>query len=317
MALFRGLSLVSYLVTTAFVPRTHALVANSARPVPINDNISKGEKMCKEKILSILFPFITVASTAFGILGVGDVVYDPAAVANLVRQFHQMEQEYGQLVATYQIVRNQYSQMIFMAKMVPADLRSRYRMLAIPWRNSATSNIYGTTASWTEAINSGLGVQAGYQQATERLNTYGAALSNLPADQIARVKTNYATVELSDGANLGVIDLLGRLRASAPQATGAIQNLERDTLSADPNLNTEIAVLNKINAANLITVRNGQDTNQLLVALAEQQLVDAKRKRDAEASAINEHIRFVAEEQELLRTQSGDPSARMLAYRTP
>jgi hypothetical protein len=139
----------------------------------------------------------------------------------------------------------------------------------------------------------------------------------LPADQIARVKTNYATVELSDGANLGVIDLLGRLRASASQAAGAIQNLERDTLSADPNLNTEVAVLNKINAANLITVRNGQDTNQLLVALAEQQLVDAKRKRDAEASAINEHIRFVAEEQELLRTQSGDPSARMLAYRTP
>ena len=60
-------------------------------------------------------------------------------------------------------------------------------------------------------------------------------------------------------------------------------------------MNTEIAVLNKINAANLITVRGNQDTNQLLVALAEQQIIDAKRKRDTEAQAIKSHVRFVAE----------------------
>jgi len=271
----------------------------------------------RRRIISNLLLVITATSAAFAVLGVGDVVYDPAAVASLVKQFHQMEQEYAQLVATYQTVRSQYSQMIFMAKMVPTELRARYRTSATSWRNSAATDTYGTTASWTAAINSGLGVEDGYQQATQRLDTYGAALSNVPTEQVDRVKANYATIELTDGANLSTIDLLGRLRANAPQAASAIQNLERDTLSADPSLNSEIAVLNKINAANLLAVRNGQDTNQLLVALAEQQLIDAKRKRDAEASAINEHIRFVAEEQELLRTQTGDPSARMLGYRMP
>jgi hypothetical protein len=271
--------------------------------------------MSKPKITSVLF--LLTSSAAFAVLGVGDVVYDPAAVANLVRQFHQMEQEYVQLVATYQTVRSQYSQMIFMAKMVPAELRGRYRTLATPWRNMTATDTYGTTGPWTVAINSGLGVREGYQLATESLGAYGGALSYIPAEQLERVKANYATVELTDGANQSAIDLLGRLRANAPQVAGAIRNLETDTLSSDPSLNSEIAVLNKINAASLVGLRNGQDTNQLLVTLAEQEVIDSKRKRDAEASAINEHIRFVGEEQEILRAQTGDPSARMLGYRMP
>ena len=273
--------------------------------------------MNKQNIISGLLLLIAATSVSFAVLGVGDVVYDPVAVANLVRQFHQMEQEYVQLVATYQAVRSQYSQMIFMAKMVPTELRGRYRTLATPWRNSTATDTYGTTASWTAAINSGLGVQDGYQLATQRLNAYGAAFSKIPTEQLDRVKANYATVELTDGANQSTIDLIGRLRATAPQVATAIQNLETDTLSSDPNLNSEVAVLNKINAANLVALRNGQDTNQLLVALAEGQLLDAKRKRDAEANGINEHIRFVGEEQGILRAQTGDPSARMLAYRMP
>ena len=273
--------------------------------------------MNHQKIISSLLLLVTATSGCWAILGIGDVVYDPAAVANLIRQFHQMEQEYVQLVATYQTVRNQYSQMIFMAKMVPTELRGRYRTLATPWRNSAATDTYGTTASWTTAINSGLGVQDGYRLATRRLNAYGTAFSKIPTEQLDRVKTNYTTVELADGANQSTIDLLGRLRANAPQVALAIKNLETDTLSSDPNLNSEIAVLNKINAANLVGLRNGQDTNQLLVALAEQEVVDGKRKRDAEASAIDEHIRFIGEEQGLLRAQTGDPSARMLAYRMP
>jgi len=271
----------------------------------------------KRKIISSLILLLTATSAAFAVFGVGDVVYDPAAVANLIKQFHQMEQEYSQLVATYQTVRSQYSQMIFMAKMVPTELRARYRTLATPWRSSAATDTYGTTASWIAAINSGLGVQSGYQQAIQRLNAYGGVFSHIPTEQLDRVKVNYATVELTDGANQSAIDLLGRLRANAPQVATAIQNLETDTLSSDPNLNSEIAVLNKINAANLVGLRNGQDTNDLLVALAEEEVVDAKRKRDAEAGAINQHIRFVGEEQEILRAQTGDPSARMMAYRMP
>jgi hypothetical protein len=258
-----------------------------------------------------------VAPAAFAILGIGDIVFDPSSFGKLVEQVAQMEREYTQLVETYQMVTAQYNQMIWMAKMVPANLRAHYRALITPWRNTSAPNTYGTTGGWIAAINSGNGVPGGYQQAIQHLNAYGAALSNIPADQLDRVKTSYATVELADGANESGIDLVGRLRANAPQVEAAIQSLETDSLSTDPDLNTEISVLNKVNAANLIALRNSQDTNKLLVALTEEQLVDAKRKRDADAAAINAHIQFMAEEQNVLRAQTGDPSARMLAYRMP
>jgi hypothetical protein len=77
----------------------------------------------------------------------------------------------------------------------------------------------------------------------------------VPADQQARIKTDYATVELTDCANMAAIETIGRLRANAHAVEGAIQGLETDSLSGDPDMNTEIAVLNKINAANLISVR--------------------------------------------------------------
>ncbi len=82
-------------------------------------------------------------------------------------------------------------------------------------------------------------------------------------------------------------------------------------------MNTEMAVLNKINAANMVNVRNTQDTNKLLVALAEEQIVEAKRKRDAEAQSINNHIRFMAEGKAVMTAQASGASSAMLAWRMP
>jgi len=273
-------------------------------------------KSRKIAVIAVLSAAVSVPA-AFAILGLGDIVFDPSNFGKLVEQLAQMERQYTQMVQTYQMVTAQYNQMIWMAKMVPANLRAHYRALITPWRNSSATNTYGTTGGWIAAINTGTGVPGGYQQAIQQLNAYGAALSDIPADQIDRVKTSYATVELTDGANESGMDLVGRLRSNAPEIESAIQSLEDDSLSTDPELNTEVSVLNKINAANLIALRNGQDTNKLLVALTEQQIIDAKRKRDVEATAINSHIQFVAQEQSVLRAQTGDPSARMLAYRIP
>ena len=82
-------------------------------------------------------------------------------------------------------------------------------------------------------------------------------------------------------------------------------------------MNTEIAVLNKINAANVIALRNGQDANQVLVALAEQQILQAKRDRDAEARAFNQHIQFMSEGQTAMNAQSAGASDAMLNWRMP
>jgi hypothetical protein len=228
-----------------------------------------------------------------------------------------LEQQYAQLVQTYRMIENQYQQMLWMAQEVPVSMGSRYRALAIPWTPSSATSTYGTTGGWTLGINTGQGVSSGYSGATETLGVYGSALGNIPSDQLSRVKTSYATVELTDGANLSGMQTLGELRSNAPAVEAAIQNLENDSLASDPSMNTEIAVLNKINAANVIGLRNAQDTNKLLVALAEAQIIQAKRQRDAEAQAFNSHIQFMTNGQAVMAAQSANASSAMLAWNMP
>jgi hypothetical protein len=270
----------------------------------------------KKKLTLGVCLLAVLAAPALAILGLGDIVFDPTSYGELVNQLLQMEQQYVQLVQTYQTIQNQYNQMLFMAQQVPVNMIARYRAMSTPWVNSSATNIYGTTGAWTSSINTGMGAPGGYSAAAVTLGTYGAGFGNIPADQLDRIKTGYATVELTDGANLSGMATLGSLRANAPAAEIAIQNLENDSLSSDPNMNTEVAVLNKISAANVIGLRNGQDTNKLLAALAEQQIIDAKRRRDAEAEAINEHIVFMSQGQAVLASQS-DASSAMLAWRMP
>lgn len=259
---------------------------------------------------------IGLATPALAIFGLGDIVFDPTSYGELIQQLLQMQQEYSQLVQTYLVIQSQYQQMLFMAQEDPVNMLTRYRAAATPWVNSSATNIYGTSGGWITGITSGLGVASGYSAATQPLGVYGSALNNIPTG-LSRVGTSYATVELTDGANLAGMQTLGRMRANAPAVESSIENMESDSLSSDPNMNTEIAVLNKINAADVIALRNGQDGNKLLATLAEEQIIEAKRKRDAEAQAFNNHIQFMVQGQAAMASQAAGASEAMLAWQMP
>ena len=190
------------------------------------------------RILAVGLLAVALSRPAGAIFGLGDIVFDPTNYGELIQQLIQMEQQYRQLVETYQMIQNQYQQMLRMAQQVPVNMMSRYRAVVTPWVNSSATDVYGTTGGWTNGINTGLGAQLGYSAATQPLGTYGDALAQIPADQLARVKTNYATVELTDGANLTGMETLGRLRGNAPAVETAIENLEADSLSSDSSMNT-------------------------------------------------------------------------------
>ncbi|MCX6592337.1 MAG: hypothetical protein NTZ56_12515 [Acidobacteria bacterium] len=247
----------------------------------------------------------------------GITVFDPTNWAEAINQLSAMNRQYTQLVDTYRKVRDQYDHMVLMARQVPVAMAARYRALATPWRRSSAPDVYGTTGGWVSGINTGAAVVPGYLRAIEALNEYGAALARVPADQLDRLKKNYGSVELADGANVHTIETLGALRQAAPQVESAIRGLEDDSLSSAADMNTEVAVLNKIGAASIVNLRATQDTNKLLVALAEQEVVNAKRQRDSDSVAINNHIRYMAEGREYLNSQKDGSSDAMLAYRLP
>jgi len=112
----------------------------------------------------------------------------------------------------------------------------------------------------------------------------------MDTSELERAQSRYASIELADGANINAMATIGSIRGNAESVQAQIANLEQDSFSADPNLNTEVSVLNKINAANVLTVRTVQDSNKLLASLLEQQTILAKRQREATTNAINADI---------------------------
>ena len=104
------------------------------------------------------------------------------------------------------------------------------------------------------------------------------------------MQSQYASVELADGANTNAMATIGSIRGNSQDIQNQIANLEQDSLSSDPNLNTEVSVLNKINAAGVLTLRTLQDSNKLLASLLEQQTILAKQQREATTNTINADI---------------------------
>ena len=267
----------------------------------------------KRVVLSLTASILT-ASLLCGQFFGGVTVFDPSVFSKNTEELVQMEQQMSQMLRTYQMITNQYNQMLLMANQSPVNMSMRYRAILTPWQPSTATNTYGTTGGWITAVNTGTNVSGGYQSATEPLRPYGSGLGNIPPDQLDRLQKHYATIELTDGANQNGMETIGTMRRNASGVEIAIKGLEDDSLSPDPAFNTDIAVLNKINAAGVISVRNGQDTNKLLVALTEQQLIAAKRQRDAEVKAINTHIQMMGQGQQVLKDQSSNWTSAMLGY---
>ncbi len=240
------------------------------------------------KRIALIALTLVVSATPAAALFFTIPVIDWSNLAEAVNTVSQLQRQYTQLVSTYNQIVLQYKQMLQMAKTLPN--LAVYRFSPAGWRFSSSGNTYGNTSGWTGAINSGSSARDGYLRAVERLSTYGSAFGSIPGDQVDRAKTEYATVELVDAANIHGIAVAGAQREKAWGATAAIDELERVSLSDAAELNTEVGVLNKINAAGVMAIRSSQDTNQILVALLEQSVSGMKARRDAEASAINSNI---------------------------
>jgi len=246
----------------------------------------------KQKVLTVLLILTLCAGTASAQFGFGGIVYDPTNYHNALLRYFQLQQQLIQLRNSYTQLVSQYNLAVRMAQNIQ-NMPSRYRALFSQWRNTAAQDTYSNTGTWVTGINSGQfpAITTGYQRATTQLLQYNpAALAGMTPEELERVKSQYASVELADGANTTAMATVGSIRGNAQTIESRISNLEQDSLSGDPNLNTEVSVLNKINAANVLTLRTVQDSNKLLASLLEQQTILAKQQREATTNAINADI---------------------------
>ena len=245
----------------------------------------------KKRILAALLVIGLCVGTASAQFGFG-IVYDPTNYANAVLRYSQLVQQLAQLRQTYAQIVARYDLALRMAQNLQ-NMPARYRAQFSNWRDVVAPDTYGNTGAWVTGMNTGAAgvVNAGYQQATVPLLQYNSQeLNGMTPDELDRVKSQYASVELADGANVTSMATIGAIRDDAQNIENQINNLEQDSLSSDPNLNTEIGVLNKINATNVLTLRTLQDSNKLLLSLLEQNVIAAKQQREETANSINAEI---------------------------
>src|ERR1700731_870078 len=245
----------------------------------------------KRKALVFVLVTALCVGTASAQLGSG-IVYDPTNYQNAILRYQQLQQHLAQLQKSYAKITSQLNLAMQMATFI-RNMPARYRALFSQWRNVTSLNTFGNTGNWISGINSGLlpNINTGYQKSTTQLLPYSAGhLSGMDASELERVQSQYASVQLTDGANMNAMATIGSIRGTADNIQTQIANLEQDSFSGDSSLNTEVSVLNKINAAGVLTLRTVQDSNKLLASLLEQQTILAKQQRDAAANAINTDI---------------------------
>jgi hypothetical protein len=248
-----------------------------------------GSAMKRKILIGLLVVGLGVGTASAQFSG---VVYDPTNYQNALLRYHQLQQHLVELQKSYAKLTSQLNLALEMARYIQ-NMPARYRAVFSQWRNAFARNTYGNTRPWISGINSGQlpMIGTGYQKATTKLLPYTPEhLSGMNAAELERAESQYASVELSDGANTTAIAAIGSIRGNASRVETRIANLEQDSLSGDPDLNTEIAVLNKINAAGVLTLRTVQDSNKLLASLLEQQTILAKQQREATTNAINADI---------------------------
>jgi hypothetical protein len=270
----------------------------------------------RTRILIVLLVAILGVGTASAQFGSG-IVYDPTNYHNALLRYYQLQQHLAQLQKTYTQVVTAYNLALQMSRNLH-NMPARYRALFSNWRNVTATNTYGNTSGWLGGVNTDLNTSNGYLRATTQLGLYNqTVLAGMPDYEQARVKSQYASVELADGANMNALSTIGAIRGNAAALEARMNNLEQDSLSDDEDLNSEIAVLNKINATNVLTLRSIQDSNKLLAALLEQQTIAAKQQREMTTNAINTDISRQASLSTNLTQVTGTLTSSLENFRMP
>lgn len=221
-------------------------------------------------------------------------VFDASNFAEAVNEFDQLQQMYTTANQTRDQIIQAYNLAHYMSQM-PQDMYQRYKAQFALWTNLNAPNTYGNTGSWISALNTGFPQQsvAGYAAAVVQVNPYPASgFEQLDPTTQATIENQYATSDLAQGTTTSALTTLGQVRSHSESLNQQISNLEADSYSNDPTEQSEMAVLGKVNAANLIQLHSQQDTNQLLAAGIQQQMVAQKQVIDAQNRTMNQAIYF-------------------------
>ena len=141
------------------------------------------------------------------------------------------------------------------------------------------------------ALNYGDGAGTAYLGVTEPLVAVDdeGVLGQLTRTAWRALTARLATINVADAVAISATNDNGLLRYNGRRDQAAIGALERHVIDPSDD-QSATAVLDKISGAALLGARQRQARTQFLVDIVEQLLIDTKRARDADATALNMQI---------------------------
>jgi hypothetical protein len=207
-------------------------------------------------------------------------VYDPAVTARnaataVVKEF---------LLNTEREQHNQLRRMAQRLSLFTSLMK--YRLPDPPrWRTHGGDFLF--MEAYNDALIFGDPTGAAYLAVSHPVGDAQALLSRLTPAARRAITTRLATLNATDAAVIAATHDTGQLRFNGrKQELPAIDALEEHVI--DPsNEQSATAVLDKISGAVLVAARQRQARVQLLAGVVEQLLIDSKRARDTDATAMN------------------------------
>jgi len=251
---------------------------------------------------SVLAVGFLITPRARALFGIPEVVIDPTALAKLAQQIGQYQQMIGQYRQMLTTATNSYN--MWKQNFVSLTNKQSWKTFGLSLVNDSTQNLYGETAAWSAAVNCGQAIPQSWQNATLPLKNPGAFLSSEVLGSSAHLPA-LASVEITDGTAQNSMNTLAGYRQTQTENAAALNQLEQNALSQDPETNTLVGQQNITNAALVQQVRVIQANGAVNAALLQQQLVANTYQRNVAAETLNTYAVLAQHQQNDTANPSG------------
>lgn len=265
---------------------------------------------------------VTIVPLSAQLFG-GMPVFDAAALAESIGQTGKLATQiihavntYNEVAKVYNRATEHYNLAIRMSN-YGRRIVDRYKTPSTAWRGMAArdSTGKGTNVRWLKSVNGGLDALDGWEHSVEdyqlkidEINRGGHRLSD-------RQKREIASLEIEDGAGIVAMETLGYIRSNGVRTEPMLRELESDTLSDDPAMNTTADLAKRSNAISIVQARQAADTNKLLVNSVELALLRERRERESAAYTIAFEAARLTEGRAMLdSSRSGCAAESMMSF---
>ena len=209
------------------------------------------------------------------------VTFDPTQAAHVLSQIAQAEKTYTTTFQTTENVINAYNLAKRMAS-APSSLYTSYGSGLPSWVPMLPNqDTYGNTGGYLSSVNKYTGqATSAIQNASVARVAQLSGYEKLTANSQKAVAAQAATLDLGDSVAATNLQAVGTIRNNQTVRQTEIATLEAASHSLDPNQQTEMAALQRINQALLLLLRTQQDQSQLSQGQTLQGMVQQKQQQD-------------------------------------